>query len=180
MLLVIILILLYILYYSIWWVYLPHIEPVRSMSLPLLILMDLFLQIEMFDAGVFLLQKSRFVSSTITKISDLWETVFVFTTFFPIKFGRRAIFSESNYSLVLNMEQTMKHQKNMSWYESQNNGCFYFHKKAITHVKENGHVVEKIVTTFQRKKRHGMRVRHPADTWVLTWLRLTTKRSRCV
>lgn len=63
--------------------------------------------------------------------------------------------------------------------ESEDNSCFYFQKKAITHVKEDGHVVERTVTTFPKKKRLGMRARHPADFWVLTWLRLTTVRSRC-
>ncbi|OBS73727.1 hypothetical protein A6R68_15734, partial [Neotoma lepida] len=30
-------------------------------------------------------------------------------------------------------------------------------KKTIVHAKEDGRVVEKIVTTFQKRKRHGMR-----------------------
>lgn len=144
------------------------------------ILMDLVLQIEMLNAGVFLLEKSRSVSAALTKSLDLSESVSVFTTFFTIKFGRRPIFSESNYSLEWNIEQMMKHQKSMSWNGSEDNGCFYFQEKATIHVMENGPVVEKIVTTFQKKKRHGRTVKHPADAWVLTWLRLTTEKSRCV
>ena len=68
----------------------------------------------------------------------------------------------------------------MSLNESVNNGCFYFKEKAAIHVKEDGLAVEKSVTTFQKQKRHGMRVRHPAKSWVLISLRLTAERSRCV
>lgn len=128
----------------------------------------------------FFLEKLRFVNTALTKFSDLSETASIFKRFFPLKFNRRSIFSENNYSLELNMEPMMKHPNPMSWSGSEDNGCFYFQEKATTHVTEDGRVVEKIVTTFQKKKRHGMRVMHPVDAWVLTWLRLTTKRSKCV